>query len=404
MVVGAGPSGSVAAHAAAQAGLDVLLLEKSALPREKACGGAVMYRGLRILKGRLPRSLIERRIHGLRFRLSDVSMAEFVSDKLIGVTTSRAKFDEFLARRAEEAGAELLQNARVVGVTISDDEVQVHLHDGRAFRGKFVIGADGVNSIVSRSIGLRPERKDLTKVGLGMESDILVGEERVVEALDGNPSVLEISPAEGRVSYGWVFPKRASLAVGIAGAGVHMRPLRPLFDRFVRRLEARFGFALDVRRRRTSFLGADGVTNTNVADRVILVGDAAGFVDPMMGEGIAYAMKSGVFAVEILKDAIEQGRHDYGFLARYHKLCRDDFGASFSMAAWAGLRGLEFAQSVLTKASRIGFSSEVMASLARGDMGYSDIPYTVIKKLPTVVSTLLRGYVRSRHSSWQKGS
>ena len=107
IVVGAGPAGSIAAHDCAKAGLKTLLLEKFALPREKPCGGAVMYRGLHILKGHLPRHLIEQRMHGLRFVLPHSREVDFKSDKMIGITVFRERFDEYLARRAEGAGVEL---------------------------------------------------------------------------------------------------------------------------------------------------------------------------------------------------------------------------------------------------------------------------------------------------------
>ncbi len=394
-VVGAGPAGSVAAYEMATAGFRTLLLEKFPLPREKPCGGALMYRGLRLLKGQMPRRLVERPIYGLRFILPDGRKAEFVSQKLLGVTTNRATLDEFLARRAERAGAELLENVRVVDVKMTRSTAHVQVQGGRVFESQFVIGADGVNSVVSRSVGLRPERKDLTRIGLGMETDVYVGENRVLEAFSGNPNVLEIRPARGRVSYGWVFPKREHLAIGIAGAGVHMRPLRPLFDRFVEGLERSLGFRLPVQKRRTYFLGADGLSHVNVKDRVILVGDAAGFVDPMMGEGIAYAMKSSIHATCVLKTALRTGHYDAKFLSEYHGLCRREFGANFEMAARVGLRGIRFAESVLTKASQLDFASDIMARVARGEMGYSDIPAVALGMLPGRMPMLIRDYLLS---------
>jgi len=398
-VVGAGPAGSVAAYEMAIAGFRTLLLEKFPLPRDKPCGGAVMYRGLRLLRGEMPRRLVERPIYGLRFTLPDGNKAEFVSHKLLGVTTNRATFDEFLARRAERTGAELLENVRVVGVKTTSDVAYVQAEDERVFESQFVIGADGVNSIVSRSVGLRPERKDLTRIGLGMESDVYVGESKVLEAFRGNPTVLEIRPVEGRVSYGWIFPKREHLGIGIAGAGVHMHPLRPIFDRFVETLEGELGFSLPVEKRRTYFLGADGLLHANVKDRVMLVGDAAGFVDPMMGEGIAYAMRSSIHATRVLKTALTSGHYDAEFLSRYHGLCEREFGANFRMASRVGLRGTGFAESVLTKASRLDFASEIMARVARGEMGYSDIPVVALAMLPRRIPRLIRDYLLSVTSS-----
>ena len=398
IVVGAGPAGSITAHDCAEAGLKTLLLEKFTLPREKPCGGAVMYRGLHILKGRLPRSLIEQKIFGLRFVLPHTNDLEFKSDKMIGITVFRDKFDEYLARRAEGSGAELRDQSRVTRAFVKDDHAGVLLSDGTEHRAEFIVGADGVNTVVGTSLGLRPARKDLTRHGLGMESDFFVGEQGVIDAMQGDPTILELLPVEGRVSYGWIFPKREYLSIGIAGAAVHMYPLRPTFDVFCRTVEKRIGQKLILKKRRTYFLGADGVQRQNICDRAVLVGDAAGFVDPMMGEGIAYAMKSGEYAASTILMALKEGRIDKKKLQSYQDRCVKDFKGNFQMAEWAGTRGTAFAKSILTKAAGHPFASEIMTMIARGEMGYTDIPARVISRLPRELPQLIRRFVLSKMS------
>jgi geranylgeranyl reductase family protein len=396
IVVGAGPAGAIAAYECNQKGLTTLLLEKEVLPRDKPCGGAVMYRGLKLLHGELPRSVVEQRIYGLRFTLPNGDKAEFLSDKMIGITVFRARFDEYLAKRAQRSGVKLEEGARVTNVSVSDECADVVTEDGRQFSSRFIIGADGVNSIVSRELGLRPKRKDLTKVGLGMEADFHVGEAGVMQATGGNPHVLEIIPAEDRISYGWVFPKREHLAIGVAGAGDQMKSLRPIFERFIDSLESRTGLDLVPEVRRTYFLGGDGLGSKNVAKRAILTGDAAGFVDPMMGEGIAYAMQSGIFAAEVIKEAAASDRHDEKTLSTYQRKCVDAFSANFAMAGWAGSKGASFAESILPRVSGYKLASDVMAMVARGDIGYADIPSYVVRKLPGSLPGILRRLVYSR--------
>jgi flavin-dependent dehydrogenase len=364
-----------------------------------------MFRGLHILNGQVPKSLVEQKIHGLRFMLSNGDSAEFKSNKMLGITVFRERFDEFLARRATRAGAELLEEARATSISLSREGVAVHLSDGREFATQFVVGADGVNSTVAKCTGLRPERKDLNRVGLGMESDFHVGEDGVLKATAGDPSTLLLAPVENRVSYGWVFPKKAHLCVGIAGVAVHMQRLRPIFDSFVTKMEKTLGVRLKPTRRRAHFLGADGVTSKNVTTRVILVGDAAGFVDPMMGEGIAYAMRSGVHAARVIASALENNRTDEAYLEWYQSLCSKEFGANFRLAEWAGLRGTTFTEFVLSRASGYPLASEILTMLARGEIGYSEIPQTVVKSLPRELPRLLRRVVESKVSgSPRKGS
>lgn len=395
IVVGAGPAGSTAAYDCAKQGLKTLLLEKYTLPREKPCGGAVMYRGLRLISERIPRELIERRIYGLRFLLPDGRGTEFVSDKLIGITVFRDRFDEFLARRASSAGAELIDDAPVVDASVSEKSANVRLADGREFSAKYLLGADGVNSVVSRALGLRPKRKDLNKVGLGMEADFHVGEAGVLEATNGNPSILEVCPVNGRVSYGWVFPKREHLAIGIAGAGVHMRSLRSQFDSFRYGVEKRLGVSFNLEKRRTFFLGGDGLGSKNVRQRAILIGDAAGFVDPLMGEGIAYAMKSGTFAASVIGKAFDEDRYDEDTLSEYQDLCRKEFSSNFALATRVGVRGPSLAEIILPKANGHKLAAKVMTMVARGEIGYADIPYVVLKKLPRELPSIIKHVVQS---------
>lgn len=399
IVVGAGPAGSIAARDCANKGFKTLLLEKYPLPREKPCGGAVMYRGLRTIGKRVPEHIIEQRIFGLRFLLPDGSASEFVSNKLIGITVFRDRFDEFLARGASDAGADLVDNARVVDARISEEATHVRIADGRKYSAKYLLGADGVNSIVSRALGLRPKRKDLSRIGLGMEADFHVGKEGVMKATGGNPTILEVCAVDHRVSYGWVFPKKEHLAIGIAGAGVHMRALRPRFDNFCRTVEKRINISLNLEKRRTFFLGGDGLRGKNVADRTILIGDAAGFVDPLMGEGIAYAMKSGAFAAEVISKAYDEDRYDKERLSEYQDLCHNEFSANFALASRVGVRGPSMAEMILPKVNGHKIASDVMTMVARGEIGYADIPYVVLKRLPREIPTIIKHVVQSHLTS-----
>jgi 2-polyprenyl-6-methoxyphenol hydroxylase-like FAD-dependent oxidoreductase len=175
-----------------------------------------------------------------------------------------------------------------------------------------------------------------------------------------------------------------------------MHALRSVFDRFHRDVEERLHVHLPLEKRRTCFLGGDGLGSRNVTDRAILVGDAAGFVDPMMGEGIGYAMKSGVFAAAVIDSAVEEGKYDAAKLSEYQTLCRKEFSANFQMAAWAGSKGTPLAERILPRVSGYKFASDVMSMVARGEIGYADIPYHVLKSLPRQFPNMLMQMVKYR--------
>ena len=359
-----------------------------------------MYRGLRLIKGKFPSSLVERKIYGMQFEFPSGRNAKFKSDQLMGITINRAYFDEFLAHQAVDAGAVLMEDTRVKDVEISDNGVKVRTDEETDIMSKLLIGADGVNTTIGKCVGLRTKRKDLTKVGLGMESDFHVGIDGVLQATDNDPSILQILPVPGRFAYGWIFPKAEDLGIGIAGGASQMHHLRPMFESFRKQLEKRLGLDLNPTKRMTHFIGGWGIYNKNVTDRVMLIGDAAGWVDPMMGEGIAYAMKSGVISASIAKESINMERYDSTYLEQYHNECVKEFSGNFGLAAWAGSRGTDFAESLLVKATRLDIASDLMAKVARGELTYSDIPSRVIRDLPRELPNIIRQIITDRISAF----
>ncbi|MHA2020890.1 MAG: hypothetical protein ACW96N_04195, partial [Candidatus Thorarchaeota archaeon] len=115
----------------------------------------------------------------------------------------------------------------------------------------------------------------------------------------------------------------------------------------------------------------------------------------------AYAMKSGVHAADVITRAAESGRWDEHYLEQYHRLCKNEFQANFAVAEWAGLRGTFFAETVLKMAASYHLASDIMAKVARGEIGYSAIPLIVLKDLPREIPRVLQRRVRARvnHSS-----
>ncbi|MHA2322658.1 MAG: NAD(P)/FAD-dependent oxidoreductase [Candidatus Thorarchaeota archaeon] len=118
-----------------------------------------------------------------------------------------------------------------------------------------------------------------------------------------------------------------------------------------------------------------------------------------MGEGIAYAMKSGAFAASVISKAYDEGRYDEGALSEYQDLCRKEFSANFALASRVGVRGPAMAEIILPKVNGHKLASKVMTMVARGEIGYSDIPYVVLKKLPRELPTIIKRVVQSHLST-----
>jgi geranylgeranyl reductase family protein len=305
IVAGAGPAGSVAALVLARAGARVALVDRSAFPRDKACGDLIGPRGVRELQGlgvRIPEAgrgsdLIVVGPTGRRARLPAYPGRTYADH---GIIVPRRIFDDVLRAEAIAAGATPMA-ARIVDVERAADGGIVRLvaDDGGALRGRFVIGADGSLSTIAHLTGLVDPETDLWGFAIRGYLDAHVP----------LPLLALMDAPPGRIfpGYGWLFPGasgRANIGIGLA-LGRHQRPAVGL-RRELGNLRDRLRATGDLPPA-SSYgplsggwlrMGQDGrrVARANV----LLVGDAAGLVNPLQGEGIAQAMMSGRLAAEAI--------------------------------------------------------------------------------------------------------
>ncbi|MHA1247303.1 MAG: geranylgeranyl reductase family protein [Candidatus Thorarchaeota archaeon] len=309
IVVGGGPSGAICARRAALKGLKVAVVDKATFPRRKLCGGAVSPRVREILDFDID-SAVEREIgvavvyspHGQRI----VGVLPGVR----GLMVRRERFDHLLLQKAREAGAEVFEGVRVVGVEQLRSGIRV-LGEGDSFKAAFVVGADGVNSIVARAVGLRQSwRPDY--VGLCIAADVKlppdIVESITMDSETGEPAIeLYLGAVKG--GYGWLFPKRDEVSVGVGAKMSAKADLRELWRRFTTDLEQTKGVKLDLSGR-SAFRVPLGPPDGRLSRRrCIVVGDAAGLVSPVTGEGIYYALKSGIIAANVVAEAVERRNH-----------------------------------------------------------------------------------------------
>ncbi|WP_280726970.1 geranylgeranyl reductase family protein [Kitasatospora sp. MAA4] len=297
VVVGAGPAGSSAAHAAAAHGRRVLLLDKAEHPRYKTCGGGIIGPS----RDSLPPDFkipFQDRVHAVTFALDGRFTRTRRSKRMLFGLVNRNEFDLRLVEAAQKAGAVLVTGVTVTGVEQQGGEqrdgedrrraVAVTLADGRSVQARAVVGADGSASRIGRHVGVTFDQIDL-----GLEAEIPVPE-RVARDWAGRIH-LDWGPLPG--SYGWVFPKTESgtLTVGVISArGDGERTKQYLAD-YIRRLGLA-GFEPSVE--------SGHLTRCRTEDsplsrgRVLVAGDAAGLLEPWTREGISYALRSGRLAGE----------------------------------------------------------------------------------------------------------
>ena len=294
LIVGAGPAGATLAYELARLGVKVLLLEKAQFPRRKTCGGGLNLRTVRMLPFDLT-PIIENVISGIYFsRRLDHPFARRYSEPFM-VTVSREKFDQFLVREAEKAGAFFLDRNAFVSLVPQNDFLQVTTSSG-SFSTKFLVGTDGVNSAVAR----KAEIPLLTSHILAIHSEVPIS-----LLPEQEPDMIHIDWGSLKRGYAYLFPKNNLLSVGAGGFGVASQKIKDYQRAFWavrwRKEDAppfsAAGFFLPLRRRRTPIHRG----------RCLLLGDAAGLVDPFSGEGIYSAVRSAQLAAPYLADFLKNG-------------------------------------------------------------------------------------------------
>lgn len=303
IVVGAGPAGSVAAYVLARGGAKVALVDKSSFPRDKACGDVVGPRGIQVLDDLgLPapvgREVAEIEVLGPTGRRVRLPCGEGLTYPGHGVAVGRRTFDAMLYDSAVRAGATPV-HAHAVGTLGQDGLIDgCRLNNGTDLRADFVIGADGAASRVAAEAGLVDAKQVLW--GFAMRT--------YVPWVVDFPAIVfwEPEPWHAIPGYGWVFPGTDGANVGIglgmvadrkAATAVHQ--LLPRFLEYLRDL-CLFDGSVDstLRRPLGGWLKMGMVGTSPAAGRVLLVGDAAGLVNPLQGEGIAQALCSGRSAAD----------------------------------------------------------------------------------------------------------
>lgn len=303
IVVGGGPAGSLTAWHLSKAGLRVAILEAKSFPRMKACGGGLQVRVMRampmdiapVLRGTI-------RDVTLTFGLQGAHTRRY-AEPLVH-TVLRSEFDEHLARMAQAAGAVFRERVSVKNYEIAaGGRVTVHTNEGD-FTADCLVGADGANSVVRGELNSRETYFWQTAIYCEIPEHLIEN-----RAIDQQRMCIDWGTLAS--GYAWAFPKDGFVNVGAGAPSLLARELRPYVSRFLEanrlvRPEAlgqlRFsGHQLPTWTRRARLAGGS----------VVLVGDAAGLVEPFTGEGIYFACESAAVAARTITRALKAGVRDF---------------------------------------------------------------------------------------------
>lgn len=368
IIAGAGPAGAMAAYWLGRAGRRVLILEKARLPRYKTCGGAIPLSYLRSLPFDAS-PVVETIARQMRYSLADYrDVTQSLPDPGIGMVM-RERFDAFLLAQTQ---AEVRAGVAVAAVQEDDSGVSVAASNGDTVRGRYLIGADGANSTVARCLGLR--RRPMLAGALEAEVSV------PGPLLEQRRSIVEIRFGAVPYGYSWVFAKGDHLSVGAAALRRGPFEIRSALNRELKRLGSSdagskaHGHVIPVYWRHERLHSA----------RSLLVGDAAGLADGLIGEGIRYAMRSGRLAAE----AIFAGDVS-SYSARIHR----SLGSHLGWGRWCGWLLHHTVRATFDRVVINPRLTQTMAAILAGRRSYRDL----LVVFPAIFGeSLLRGMHAAR--------
>jgi geranylgeranyl reductase family protein len=291
-IIGSGPAGASAAFELAKNGISAVIIEKETLPRYKTCGGGLVFRGRKNMPFDVS-SVVEKEFYEVDTYFANTPFKFTTNrDQPIVSMIMRDSFDNLIVEKAKENGVTLLQNHKVLDISFGDIQT-IHTSEGD-IKAKFIIAGDGALSPVSKMAGWKETRTVIPALEYEVEVP-LADFERLSQNVRFDVDVIPYG-------YGWCFPKKNHLSIGV---GVFVKTkqkieLKKYYAEYLKILgineiitEEAHGFVIPVSPR----------TDTFVKNNVFLIGDSAGFADPILAEGISNAILSGVLAAQSIVEA-----------------------------------------------------------------------------------------------------
>jgi digeranylgeranylglycerophospholipid reductase len=289
-----------------------------------------------------------------------------------------------LADFATSTGAELRENTRVKSVSARSDGHILQLNDGKEVRGKVIIGAGGMHDPVAKYLRRKeglPAKWPESDIGLAVMEEYEVGEDFIIDKFgDEHTSYFHLKP-NNLYGYAWTFSKENALNIGFGAFWNEMKKIDIMkqFSTYLTFLKKK-GLVPDKikqKKPKGAPIPLRGCIKTSYSDGMLIIGDAAGFVSPIGGDGIYYGMCSGKIAANIVEYAVEHDAFGKETLSRYQREWQKQWGEDLKVLCYFADKMFTKTEQVLKYASRDKALLEKCVWLYNGECSASEIKWKI---------------------------
>jgi flavin-dependent dehydrogenase len=309
---------------------------------------------------------------------------EIKKNKPLAAMVLRNKFDYGLVNLAIDNGTTFLDKKYVKDIKLVKDKIRIILDDGTYFVARIIIGADGVWSGIAAKSGLCEKHKNF---GMCLYQEYHMKPE-MLDRYFSEKRICHIhSKLQGIAGYGWVFPKKDHVNIGVGWIAprkdqlTYKKNLKELYKTYITILKKSniIPATLKMGKLKGGALPVVLLEKT-YSDRIILCGDACGFINPISGEGIYYAMSSGEIASRVISEALEEGKTNENFLCKYQKLWNNDFGKDLNLLLGAAKKWTKGGENFIRLASTDNKLANMALNIIFGDLSIYKYKWKLINR------------------------
>ncbi|MFX0137433.1 MAG: geranylgeranyl reductase family protein [Candidatus Hodarchaeota archaeon] len=339
LIVGGGPAGSTAGKILAENDISTIIVDKAKFPRDKVCAGGLMFHTF--IDFPYIRPFIENynfaaRIYSpsLKFRLNLFS--ETKKEPLMGMTSGRKDFDYNLIKLAKKAGCELWEETKAERIKVETSKATTYLQNGENLTSQIIIGADSIHSIVNKIPNLQNKwaRDDM---GLAIEENIQLGKKIMDNIYNKNRCVHLFLHYNDLPGYAWIFPRKESVNIGIGTLVRLGNRMREQYSKFLNVLKRNNLIPEEFQTKgfKAALIPLSLPLDNCYSNRTLLIGDAAGFVSAITGEGIYYAMCSAKAAAETCIHALKENEFNAKKMSKFKKIWKRNISKELKLQYFA---------------------------------------------------------------------